>query len=564
MSQNIYSWGSNFGFSLLFLQSPNIHKHEPTEVTELYNVPIKQISPGFSETVILTQTGNIIEYLSELPIKREPNINNIRKVSSGFGFYACLTCDGEIYLSNLTIFGKPKSEEFIKLDTSIIKEEIIDIACGSSFLLILTESGDAYGVGNSSYGQLGTISEEVPLTLLDSNVKKIFAGNYSNSTFLLKKDNTLFACGRNISNQLGIASDDIRIPKLKQVPDLPSDGIVKNVMAGFYHSIIIIKENGINNIYGSGAEKISGFGSAQQKFEKIPFFINKNEDIKEIAVGSSHSIVLTKSGKLFVFGENAYGCFGVDTSQYSPDPYEIQIKSLPDSLQNYTISAGAFNSFFYSKVNSPLIQDFVSLFENQQGCDISFHTIGGSISAHKLIINMRIGENNLEDFANFLQKKDLEESKSIFRVIYGDINAKIPQKSKIPNFLLPILHNHKFFSGLEKLYHDEESKDFILTSNEKTVKIHKTLLWARSQLFGQMFSFTQDSSNQAPDYSGISFDSLQILIFYLYTNKIPENSKVNDSIIEDLTKAMDYFQLNENEPNLVTKIKLFKNGKNTN
>ncbi|KAJ5079980.1 hypothetical protein M0811_14258 [Anaeramoeba ignava] len=79
------------------------------------------------------------------------------------------------------------------------------------------------------------------------------------------------------------------------------------------------------------------------------------------------------------------------------------------------------------------------------------------------------------------------------------------------------------------MYYDKEKqKDFTIKRGNKNVLVHKLVLIARSELYRGMFlSVTEDKSNKVTDYSELK-------------------------IINELEIAMDYFQLNESVPNLVT------------
>ncbi|KAJ5066135.1 btk-binding protein-related [Anaeramoeba ignava] len=514
MFQDIWSWGSNHGFTLMLTEKESQNVATPTQVTDLNETPIKQISSGHNYTVVLTQEGNVIEYSCNERKKRTLELQNVKKLSSGFGFYACLTTNGELYLSNF----------------------IVDIVCGSSHLILLTQLGNVYGFGESSSGQISANSRVETLALITSNTKKIFSGNYSSANFILKKDNTLFALGNNSSGQLGIGSDQTSFTSPVQVENIPEIGKVKHIVVGYQHSIMIVKEKERHYVYSSGTGSYSGHGANLKSFRKISRL--ENEDVIRADAGCFHTLLLTKSGKLFTFGINPYGPLGTGNFQSYSTPVEVTINDLMFPLEEYKVSAGSFHSFLYSTYVSSLVQDLLQFFERQEGCDITFDTNENPISAHKF------------------------DSNHVFKAIYGS-KLKLVFEQEIPSCLKRIAKNNDIQEDFEKLYNDENSKDFVLVSDEHRVKVHKLILWMRSELFRGMFLSIQDNSNESPEYSGISFESFQILIYYLYTGKIKLNVEITDSIIEDLAKAMDYFQLNEQEPNLVTKIESYEKLQNT-
>lgn len=78
-----------------------------------------------------------------------------------------------------------------------------------------------------------------------------------------------------------------------------------------------------------------------------------NTPITQIASGDLHSVLLSKTGKVFVFGDNIYGQLGFATSrghQYVDTPVEIQLDKLYNKT-NYvpratSIAAGGMTTFF--------------------------------------------------------------------------------------------------------------------------------------------------------------------------------------------------------------------------
>ncbi|KAJ5070203.1 hypothetical protein M0811_11232 [Anaeramoeba ignava] len=73
----------------------------------------------------------------------------------------------------------------------------------------------------------------------------------------------------------------------------------------------------------------------------------------------------------------------------------------------------------------------------------------------------------------------------------------------------------------------------------------------RSKLFREKFlSVTEDKSNKVTDYSELSNKSFQIFEYWIYSNQIKEEIQITQEIIEELETGIDYFQLNQTNPNL--------------
>ncbi|KAJ5067444.1 kelch repeat and btb domain-containing protein [Anaeramoeba ignava] len=123
--------------------------------------------------------------------------------------------------------------------------------------------------------------------------------------------------------------------------------------------------------------------------------------------------------------------------------------------------------------------------------------------------------------------------------------------------------NEKIEETIERIYLNENEKDFIIERKEKQYKFPKLILIMRSELYRGMFlSVTNDTSNKVTDYSELSDKSFQILEYWIYSNQIQEGMKITQEIIDEIKIGIDYFQLNQTNPNLFDLlIKKFNNQK---
>ncbi|KAJ5066524.1 ankyrin repeat ph and sec7 domain containing protein secg-related [Anaeramoeba ignava] len=259
---------------------------------------------------------------------------------------------------------------------------------------------------------------------------------------------------------------------------------------------------------------------------------------------------------------------------------EDQKKSFPEMIK------------FLQKYQS-YSNDFLKLLERQEFCDLEVEFICGTkYSFHKLIIGKRIGKENIPKFANLCKEKTKQEMDFIIRWIYsGFFNDEKFREKQIEEYFLfvenggdtynafdnayeLILNQDEkafteiletltkldiiktkeemksksetsgFINEMKNLYLEDESKDFIIVSNNEEIKVHKTILLARSELFRGMFlSVTDDTSNKVSDYSGKSTQAIKQLIRFLYCDNFDGN--LSDEVIEDLEELSIYYQLNQ-------------------
>ncbi|KAJ5076011.1 hypothetical protein M0811_06873 [Anaeramoeba ignava] len=512
---------------------------------------IKQISSSNDSTIFLFKNGKAIEY------SRYSNQNPQK--------------------SKLKIFKNinPKNtKEFINI-SSLIEDKndriIEDIVSGWDALYLLTSNQNVYGIGANYDGHLGFDSETLYKTekpiLMMKNVSKIFSGNCSTCAFLLNSNQELFVCGGNFSGKLGLGESikETKIYKLTKIQNIPKGKII-DIQCGNFHSIMLIENENQNQnqkrkLYSSGDYHWNGLGKDENTYEftEIKSSLFEDDDnILEISVTYKHNLILTSNGKLIGFGLNQYGQLGTGNTNDQLIPIQIELPKLRfnENISNYHISCGAFyKSFFYYSPSyfSNLEEDLIKLFERKEFCDISFKTKNGEIiKAHKLILKYRLNQNQnqIEKLQEIISNKSIKESNQIFEMIYSNriINPKL--YSEIKEI---INSNEKIEETMKRIYlnENENEKDIIIERKEKQYKFPKLILIMRSELYRGMFlSVTEDKSNKVTDYSELSNESFQIFEYWIYSNQIKEGIQITQEIIDEIEIGIDYFQLNQTNPNL--------------
>ncbi|KAJ3433432.1 phospholipase a-2-activating protein [Anaeramoeba flamelloides] len=200
---------------------------------------------------------------------------------------------------------------------------------------------------------------------------------------------------------------------------------------------------------------------------------------------------------------------------------------------------------------------FVGFFNNPILCDFKIW----DFPVHKFLIKLRcskepdkvkkILENNFSkeesfEFLEWIYGKNLNFSSSLKGI------EKILDKLEIQS---EDFKKKTLQSDLIKAYSDEKSKDFsIIVKNSEQVekfeeiKVHKFILIAKCGLFRDFFqNINEENSKKVKDYSGKSVESIQHFIKYLYLNDLKLTAD-NDPelIVEELSDAVDYYQLDEN------------------
>ncbi|KAJ6245382.1 btk-binding protein-related [Anaeramoeba flamelloides] len=101
---------------------------------------------------------------------------------------------------------------------------------------------------------------------------------------------------------------------------------------------------------------------------------------------------------------------------------------------------------------------------------------------------------------------------------------------------------------METLAMTQSTMDYNLIVNKKSLKIHKFILQARSELFNTMFQLIDEKDNSVHDYSERSFRAVKIIVYFLYTNQflVDEFKKEKNltALFQDLEDAEDFYQMN--------------------
>ena len=243
---------------------------------------------------------------------------------------------------------------------------ITDVSMGRSHCIALTESGDVYTWGNNQYGQIGNGTQEAvtePVRVL-SGVKKVAAG--TNNSAAINQDGSFYAWGDNSAYQMANREGGCQLTPvcimneaedvscgtdyflvLKTNHDVYGWGRNDNsellegseiqqyvqgedgwagwnyyqctpklifqkaraLDAGAFHSAVITEER-TAYLWGNNYDGEIGYeGNTGQRIIGDAKEVKKN--VKSVALGSTHSLLLAEDGKLYACGANYYGELGL-------------------------------------------------------------------------------------------------------------------------------------------------------------------------------------------------------------------------------------------------------------
>ena len=169
--------------------------------------------------------------------------------------------------------------------------------------LMIQKAGSVYVTGSNDFGQSQGYTSLTPITGL-TNIGLIEAGAYSCYAYDTS-DQFLYVWGKNSSGMLGNGTqNDVSSPINITKPS----GELTAMSAGVDHFLVIIG----GALYGVGSDaygQLAGIGS-----QTSLALIDNTMTWKEVGAGGFHSLAVTTTGELYVFGKNHQGQLGLGTT----------------------------------------------------------------------------------------------------------------------------------------------------------------------------------------------------------------------------------------------------------
>ena len=207
-------------------------------------------------------------------------------------------------------------DELIDLldDSNIKLNEIAQVACGYGHAFILKNDGSLWACGNNSTGQLGLNNKTDSTTFkqvttnINNDVKQVACGD--NFTIILKNDGSVWGSGYNGFRSLGLGDNVDRTTFTQVTTNVNND--VKQIACGHRHTMII-KNDG--SLWGCGYNNNGelGLNNVSQKDTFTKVTTNVNNDVKFVTCGMNYTFIIKNDGSLWGCGYNSDGQLGLGT-----------------------------------------------------------------------------------------------------------------------------------------------------------------------------------------------------------------------------------------------------------
>ncbi|XP_030753015.1 probable E3 ubiquitin-protein ligase HERC4 isoform X2 [Sitophilus oryzae] len=250
------------------------------------------------------------------------------------------TINGELGLGGI-------EEEHILIPRSLdwyLANKVVECALGDNHTLFLTKEGKVYSCGNNDYGQLGhdqPRKRPQPVTGLDAyNIIHVSCG--AMHSVALNQWGQVFSWGSDYHGQLGqqLGENILSTPKIVRM--LASHHVVQ-IACGNRHTVALTNSGEIL-VWGANSFGQLGLGLLS-RCETIPKAIESLKGIPFafIACGANHTFAVSKSGAVFGWGKNTRGQLGLNDTTNKAFP--TQLRTLRNLKVRYISCGEEFSAF---------------------------------------------------------------------------------------------------------------------------------------------------------------------------------------------------------------------------
>lgn len=238
----------------------------------------------------------------------------IQHVACGDLFTACLTDRGILMTFGSGANGCLGHGNFNEVSQAKIVEallgyEVVQVSCGASHILAVTNEHEVFAWGRGDNGRLGLGNQETQCTPqpvpIPNNLSARSVHCGVDCSVILTSDNKLLCCGSNRYNKLGM--DEVSEAGAEGEPPTPAQSV----------------------------EEVLSFSPVVTP----PL---SSLAVKEVAMGTSHTALVTVDGQCFTFGSNQFGQLGVQATSND----DSCMPRFVDTLNDFTVCAVACGDTF--------------------------------------------------------------------------------------------------------------------------------------------------------------------------------------------------------------------------
>nr|XP_022317954.1 serine/threonine-protein kinase Nek8-like [Crassostrea virginica] len=299
-------------------QKAAVTKNGRLFVWESSNVGTDTLIPGATESHTPTYVPRYLEGQSGV---------NIQQVACGDLFTACLTDRGILMTFGSGVYGCLGHGNYndvaqAKIVEELLGYEVIQVSCGASHVLAVTNEHEVFSWGRGDNGRLGLGDQEShasprPVSIPDPlRPSSVHCG--VDCSMILTLDNKLLCCGSNRYNKLAldvIATDGTCMKIIDEIHTFVQTAshpignlLIKGVAMGTSHTAAVTVEGHCytfgNNQFGQLGNQINN--SRQPQEVKIA----QTQRVAMVACGDTFSVIVADEGEVYSFGNQSRGRLG--------------------------------------------------------------------------------------------------------------------------------------------------------------------------------------------------------------------------------------------------------------
>jgi alpha-tubulin suppressor-like RCC1 family protein len=282
----------------------------------------------------------------------------IVQIKAGLHHCLALSTEGKVYawghndswaLGDGT-FTQRNTPIAVNMSGALAGKSVKAIAAGYLHNVVLTTDGRLFAWGENSSGQLGDgtfTSRSAPVAVVMTGalsgrtVAGIAAGR--EHSLAVTSDGRVFAWGLNGSGQLGDGTQTNRnAPTAVSVAGALAGKIVTAVDAGYAQTLALASAGELLT-WGSNAKGQLGDGTTTNRL--LPGAVSMNGALAGktpvlVAAGRDHCLALSSDGRVYGWGDNAYGQLGDGTTAMRSSPVAVHPDGAPAGRVVRSLDAG--------------------------------------------------------------------------------------------------------------------------------------------------------------------------------------------------------------------------------
>ncbi len=281
-------------------------------------------------------TGDYTAHSEPVPV-----LGGIKAIAAGGYFSLALDYKGKVWAWGDNYQGQLGMGDYAPRLTPVQMTDpnntvIKAIAAGGNHSLLINEFGALLGCGDNSMGQLAQpdFQTHPNLTFMSYGAIAAAAGNYH--TLMLTSAHEVYATGYNSTGQLG---DRTTTSRHGFDFRLPTGFAIRSIAAGADFGFAVSLD-GRAFSWGDNASGQLGLGYTSAR-EPQPLPVPGVANVKEVAAGGLHSLILTADGRVLATGRNTEGQLGDGTtlsrSRFAPVHNAAFIQSIAAGFQSSVI-----------------------------------------------------------------------------------------------------------------------------------------------------------------------------------------------------------------------------------